>query len=103
MKLMHDMQTYPPRVKMTVVILEAGNHVKIPIKFDGCLDGDPLSLDLIFPLGTYHSRICIIMKSSCQFLLIFQPVMLCTAPHPPLPRHLYLVCHTCLIPLLLVS
>ena len=51
MKLKHEMKTYPPRVKMTVILADASDYVKIPVKFDGCSNDDQLSLDLMFPLG----------------------------------------------------
>ena len=51
LKLRHELKTYPPRMKMTVVT-QPSEHLILPVQFEGCSDDCRLNLDLIFPLGT---------------------------------------------------
>ena len=49
-KLQHEKNIYPPRVKMTVVMRAPDHILKIPIKIKGCSRHNQLDVELAFPL-----------------------------------------------------
>ena len=53
MKLNHETNMYPPRVKMTITMRnpETDIDIKLPITFEGCSSDSQLNTDIIFPLG----------------------------------------------------
>ena len=54
-RLMHEVKTYPPRVKMTVESEGASDVFIIPVKIDGCAKDGELDTELIFrPQGMYY-------------------------------------------------
>ena len=44
---MHDIKTYPPRVKMSIYKIVSGAFI-IPVKIDGCLVDGKLNTELLF-------------------------------------------------------
>lgn len=95
MKLKHDTKTYPPRVKMTVVMREDSSYTVLPIKIDGCLDGDPLNLDLVFPLSIINYLIIkkLLLITSCVVIIIQATLRLEANPLPMDMSHL--IDHNC--------
>ena len=51
MKLQHEKNMYPPRVKMTVTMKYPDHAFKLPVKISGCSGTDQLDVDITFPLG----------------------------------------------------
>lgn len=51
MKLQHETRMYPPRVKMTVTLINPDQILKLPVKFEGCSSDSQLNADITFPLG----------------------------------------------------
>ena len=49
MELVHEMQTYPPRVTVAVRMDPSSHSYKLPIKFEGCVN-ENLDTELMFPL-----------------------------------------------------
>ena len=42
---------YPPRVKMTVTLINPDQILKLPVKFEGCSSDSQLNADITFLLG----------------------------------------------------
>ena len=66
MKLKHETNMYPPRVKMTVTMRNPENNIKLPIKFEGCSSDSQLNTDIIFPLGFPSSTLSSSASSGSQ-------------------------------------
>ena len=51
---MHDLRTYPPRVKMSVDKMSTSDRFVIPVKIDGCAEDGQMNVDLLITSeGTY--------------------------------------------------
>ena len=48
---------YPPRVRMTVDAPNIEPRIKLPIRFEGCLDNSQLDMEILFPLSMIVSHI----------------------------------------------
>ena len=60
MQLQYDNKTYPPRVKMTIMLKNSRDQFKLPIKFMGCTSNSLLDIDLALPLtGNLLTIVCI--------------------------------------------
>ena len=46
----YDDKSYPPRVKMTIMLRDSRDQFKLPIKFVGCTKNSLLDIDLALPL-----------------------------------------------------
>lgn len=55
MKIRHETNIYPPRVKMTVTLTNADHPVKVPVVFEGCSKESQLNSDITFPLGKINT------------------------------------------------
>ena len=52
-----ERKMYPPRVTMTVDAPNIEPRIKLPIRFEGCLDDSQLDMEIHFPLSMIVSRI----------------------------------------------
>ena len=51
MKLKHERNMYPPRIKMTVSMNNPNHSITLPVRFLGCEGDDKLDVELTLPLG----------------------------------------------------
>ena len=56
MKRKHELNMYPPRVKMTVCMNNPNHFITLPVKFSGCEVDGKLDVDLTLPLGKNDSK-----------------------------------------------
>ena len=57
MRFKHTNKIYPPRVKMTVAMINPETLLKLPVRFVGCSSDSQLDMELIFPLVTPFSSL----------------------------------------------
>ena len=56
---MHELKTYPPRVKMSIHQRSASDSFVIPVKINGCTEDGQLNVDLLITRDTRGISVCI--------------------------------------------